>query len=147
MSYTIQAFIGDARLIDGSLTDGATVLPLHEALVILPLVREVTIRMGIPSLPLTDENFDAVPAICEVGGKLSTSGRVAYVEAELFGGAGTQANCLFENGILVSNPTVHENAINQALKFLGVEVAGAFDEFETVGLGRHRNTERWLGED
>jgi hypothetical protein len=147
MSYTIQAFIGDARTIDGSVTDGAAILPLHESLVILPLVREVTIRMGIPSLPLTDEDFDAVPAICEVGGKLSKSGRVAYVEAEFFGGAGTQANCLFENGVLVSNPTVHENAINEALKFLGVEVAGALDEFDAVDLGRHRSTERWLGED
>ena len=144
MSYTLQAFIADTQLMNGSTVADAPVRPLHGSLAILPLVREIAMRFGIPSLPLTDEGFDAVPAICEVGGKLSKAGRVAYVEAEFFGGVGMQANCLFENGVLVSRPTVHANAINEALKFLGVEIAGAFDEFSTVGLWRHRSTDGWL---
>jgi hypothetical protein len=146
MSYTLQAFIGDAQLMDGGLVGDAAVRPLHASLAILPLVQEVAKRIGIPSLALTDEEFNALPAICEVGARLSKSGRVVYVGAEFLGGVGTQANCLFENGILVSKPTIHKNAINEALKFLGVEVAGATDEFATVRLWRHRNTDGWVSD-
>src|SRR3989440_7835863 len=35
-------------------------------------------------------------------------------------------------------------AFNQALRQLGVPRGAAFDEFEAVGLGRHRHTEDWL---
>jgi hypothetical protein len=146
MSYTLQAYIGDAQLMNGDLLGNAAVRPLHGSLAILPLVQVLAEHVGVPSLPLTDERFDALPAICEIGGRLSRAGRVVYVEAELFGGVGTQANCLFENGSLVSRPTVHENAINEALKFLGVEVGGAIDEFDTVRLWRHRNTDGWLND-
>jgi hypothetical protein len=108
------------------------------------LVDAVAGDCGIPSLPLTDDQLDALPAIAKLGEKLSGSGKVAYVEAEFFGGVGTQANCLFAIGRLVSGPTVHEHAINEALRFVGVEVCGATDEFDTVGLGRCRSTEQWL---
>ena len=41
-------------------------------------------------------------------------------------------------------PLVDRGAINVALKFLGAEAGESFDEFEAVGLGRHRNTDDWV---
>ena len=34
-------------------------------------------------------------------------------------------------------------AIDEALHFLGVRAVADLDEFDTVGLGEHRSTERW----
>ena len=144
MSYTLQAFVGSSQVLRADAVPGATVLPLDGTLAILPLAGKVASDCGIPSLPLTDEQLDALPAIARLGEKLSAFGKVVYVEAEFFGGVGMQANCLFENGRLVSGPAVHERAINEALRFVGVKISGAIDEFDTVGLGRVRSTSEWL---
>jgi hypothetical protein len=94
-------------------------------------------------LPLTDGGLNAVPVISRLGAELSKAGRIAYVEAEYFGGTGTQANCLFEFGQPLAEPGVSEEAINEALRFLGVTAADGKDEFDTVDLGRNRGTEGW----
>jgi len=69
--------------------------------------------------------------------------QLGYVEAEYFG-AGTQASCLFENGNLVKGPLLSQDAINEALRFLGVSAMQGSDEFATVGLGQRQHTEDWL---
>ena len=74
----------------------------------------------------------------------SSDGPVAYIEAEIFGGAGTQANALYSNGRLAQPIAKSSEAINDALRWLGVKVQGNRDEFDTLGLGRHRSTDRWL---
>jgi hypothetical protein len=75
---------------------------------------------------------------------LSQNRTIAYIEAEVFGGSGTQASVIFTNGVQVGQPIVDHDAISQALRNLGVTKGSAIDEFEAVGLGRHRNTEEWL---
>ncbi len=75
--------------------------------------------------------------------ELSSRGRIAYVEAESFGGQGEQAALLAEDGKLVGEPNVFLNAINGALSFIGVKQGDAHDEFDAVGLGRERDTEQW----
>jgi hypothetical protein len=37
--------------------------------------------------------------------------------------------------------------LNRALRELGVARGEAFDEFDAVGLGKHRHTEDWLKAD
>lgn len=37
-----------------------------------------------------------------------------------------------------------ERAVNRASRCLGVDRGDEFDEFEALGLGRHRGTEEWL---
>jgi hypothetical protein len=85
----------------------------------------------------------------------SVQGPVAYVEAEYFGGAGTQAAAVWHAGALALGPLVETGVpikpakpspINQALQGLGVSAQGYSDEFEAVGLGRHRDMDDWLDE-
>ncbi|MER7209389.1 hypothetical protein ABT340_20195 [Streptosporangium sp. NPDC000239] len=82
----------------------------------------------------------------------SRGGRIAYVEADFWGGNGSQAAALWENGrqswgpgyasIRVGPP--HEGwPINAVLARLGVIGAGALDLFDTVGFGRERDMEGW----
>jgi len=69
---------------------------------------------------------------------------VAYVETEFFAGDGTQACVTWDATPRASQPLVDAGAINAALRFLGVNVGDHHDEFDALGLGRHKTTEEWL---
>jgi hypothetical protein len=76
---------------------------------------------------------------------LSAAGRVAYVETEYFGGVGTQAAAVWENGRTILGPKQADiGPINDALRLLGVACTQTQDEFAVAGLDRHRETEDWL---
>jgi len=86
---------------------------------------------------------------------------VAYVETDYFGGDGWQAamawvgdravfgpvrtSDLWAAGKLALTPLL-EGAVNQAVRLLGVERGAVRDEFDALGLGRHRSNESWLSE-
>jgi hypothetical protein len=111
----------------------------------IPLTSQALKVLGIQLLPLTDEGDVKLPqplsALCA---ELCGNGRIAYIEAEYFGGVGTQAHCLFNAGTASGDPLVGGDAINLALQFLGISKGEAADEFEAVGLGKHRDTNRWV---
>jgi hypothetical protein len=90
--------------------------------------------------------------------RVSHTGPIAYLEAEMFGGTGTQATVVWLNGEIWLGPATTQFgwpppdrassphwAFNQALRQLGVTRGAAYDEFEAVNLGRHRHTEDWHG--
>ena len=111
----------------------------------LPFTDDFIEKHQIPFLPLTDEGTELLPEnIIKICSVLSTEKQLAYIEAEFFGGAGTQACALFENGKLKLGPKIDESAINEALSILGVEKKASYDEFEAVGLNEHRDTNDWL---
>lgn len=72
-----------------------------------------------------------------------------YFETEYHGGHGGQGAAVFLNGDLIFGPQWDEfGPINHALMLLGVKIEPpAMDEFDTVGLYRHRSTEDWLSGD
>jgi len=69
-----------------------------------------------------------------------------YFETSYFGGRGGQGAAVFQDGEIVFGPQWADTGpINRALGLLGVEVAPpAQDEFEAIGLHRHRDTEGWI---
>ena len=78
--------------------------------------------------------------------RTSHQGPLMYFETEYFGGIGGQGAAAFQDGEVTFGPQWGQiGTINQALRLLGVRVEPpAYDEFDMVGLGRHRRTERWL---
>jgi hypothetical protein len=91
--------------------------------------------------------------------RVSHTGPIAYLEAEMFGGVGTQATVVWLNGEVWLGPATTQFgwpppdratspnwAFNQALRQLGVTRGAAYDEFDAAGLGRHRHTEDWAGQ-
>lgn len=66
---------------------------------------------------------------------------IAYVEAEHFGGIGTQAHALISGSDADARVIVSEDAINDGLGWLHVQACGDKDGFDTIGLGRHRETD------
>ena len=144
--YTLQAILGHAGVFEANRLVACRVVRLGQGMAIIPLAEGARLANGIPLLPLTDGGEAAAPesivAICRA---LSARGRLAYVEAEFFGGKGTQACVLAKEGE-VEVPYVGGGAINRALQFLGVARGQATDEFEALSLGRHRDTEEWESE-
>jgi hypothetical protein len=120
------------------------VLPQHTLLI--PLTEAVRDdRGGIPWLTFTDEGLTLIPeALAALCSKLSAHGRVAYIEANFWGGEGTQASFVLDRGDLLQELLVADDAINVALRLLGTSKQQAHDEFEALGLGACRRTEEWL---
>lgn len=151
MSYSLEAVIASA----------AVLIAVRPALALVPLGH------GLALVPMTDDVFgafaggkaDSAPGFWRMPGGLaralsawSSDGPVAYVEADYFGGVGGQCAAVWERGSLAFGPVTlreHEappaagTPISQALARLGVVRDGHLDEFDTVGLGRHRRTEDW----
>jgi hypothetical protein len=114
------------------------------------MVRPVDVR-GMSVEP----GFHRLDADAETSARrISADGRVVYVEAEFFGGTGTQASIGWEAGQRSFGPVktqigedepgfetvdeVAEMAINQALRWLGVRRTARLDEFDVLGLRRLR---------
>ncbi|MEU9189766.1 hypothetical protein AB0D14_35560 [Streptomyces sp. NPDC048484] len=155
MGYTLQAVIAGDELLRAASRDvpGARVAPL---------------RQGLSLMPMTDEVFDAITDGSAAGNlgfwrlpggfetllaQWSAAGPIAYVEAEYFGGVGEQRAAVWADGALVLGPldaptkkwlsrTV--SPISQALRQLRVRRSLGEDEFEAVGLDRHRNNDDWI---
>jgi hypothetical protein len=129
------------------------------------LHQPIPLSGGLAILPLRDEDLDSFlkpPITGYAEGFIylseqlvhelevaSVGGTIMYFETEYFGGRGSQGAVVFQNSTVVLGPKSAEHGpINEALSYLGVRVvAPAHDEFETVGLHRHRHTEDWLEPD
>jgi hypothetical protein len=75
---------------------------------------------------------------------------VAYIMTSYFGGHGRQDALAWDKGELRFSPTANgydqpwpHTPISQALRMIGVVADVGLDEFDSVGLGRHRETHRW----
>jgi hypothetical protein len=171
MAYSLQAVIAKTGVLGRNLPVQLNIVPLAGGVEMIPLGSAAQDFYRLQYLPLTAEDCCEVvelPAsaveLCEA---LSKGCVVAYIEAEYFGGTGNQAHVIFENGRQAGAVVCAAGAINEALRLLGVRAqdggegaAGwlrarfrfpgvrrmsARDEFDAVGLGRYRDTDRWLG--
>jgi hypothetical protein len=146
---------------------------LRQAADRLPDARVVALSAGFGFLPVTDRLADDAEAatledlerltarLCRWAEEESCLFPLAYVETEYFGGHGWQAAMAWAGGRAVFGPIrtsdlgeggkrapipLKWRAINQAMRHVGVDRGAALDEFEALGLGRHRSNEAWLSE-
>ena len=143
MAYTIQALLAVEDLFLGAPIDGASIVSLRQGYGIMPLTTQIRKVHSIPLLPLT-EGEPLPEQIVEWGLQLSATGFIAYIEAEFFGGEGTQGSALWHNGQMIEKPWVGEYAINIPLREMGVEKGDHSDRFDALGLGRCRSTDAWV---
>jgi hypothetical protein len=137
---------------------GARMVAL-ERLTLVPLEDDLIDRIAIAGrarptdigLPAAVEErgvlYALSPHLARFAAALSRHGPVAFVATEYFGGEGTQGAAVWDAEALLMPPK--EDAIgpiNEALRILGVRATETKDEFETVGLQRHRDTLDWFAE-
>ncbi len=159
MGYSLHAFVGQKELLLGIAEkyQNARVAPLQQGIGLLLNTVEFwnELQSAQPD-PFAEFHYLSA-AIAELGSTASAEVPMAYVEAEFFGGLGTQAAILWQTKqvvfgpILLSNepempkpPPLKDWPINSVLRLLGVVADEGKDEFETVGLHAHRRTEDWL---
>jgi hypothetical protein len=152
MTYVLRGLLaedGHARSVATQFV-GTRSVPLAQGLALIPLPDATLVACRLMEPDSKYEAFymlggEPLPApLADLLRDVSADGVVAYVEAEYFGGLGGQASVVFDRGSLVFGP-VQEGGINQALRYFGVTVEpAALDEFDSVGLGRHRGINDWL---
>jgi hypothetical protein len=83
--------------------------------------------------------------------EISYSSAVAYISTAYFGGHGKQDALVWDKGTLCFSPPSSgydqdwpNSPISQALRMIGVVAEKDKDEFDTLGLGKHRETDQWV---
>ncbi|MDH6578370.1 hypothetical protein [Kitasatospora sp. MAP5-34] len=134
----------------------------------VPVAQVAQLEQGLALIPMTERLFDALhydgggvePGFAFFPGGFgrrlgawSQAGPIAYVEADYSGGHGTQHAAVWIDGKIdlgplgcgPGHPSVRGSSpISQALHRLGAQKPPRGDEFEAVGLMRHRHLEDWV---
>ncbi len=155
MSYELRALIAAVDLIKVVAAE-------------VPVGQVAPLQQGFALIPMTDRLFDTLheggggvePGFAFFPGGFgrrlgawSQAGPIAYVEAGYSGGNGSQRAAVWIDGKIdfgplgsrVGPPARHGSSpISQALHRMGAQKPYSDDEFEAVGLGRHRCVEDWL---
>lgn len=155
MGYALQAIIAPASAL-ATVANGADmpVCQLGQRLALLPMTEAFHDRVS--KLDGERLGFWLMPGgFGETLAEWSLTGPVAYVEAEYFGGVGEQRAALWDRGDLVLGPLhcgEHEHfplqgsPISQVLRRLGARRRLSGDEFDAIGLARHRDMDGWFEE-
>ncbi|GAA2616234.1 hypothetical protein GCM10010304_82170 [Streptomyces roseoviolaceus] len=156
LSYDLKAVIARSSLLAAmaSTLPSARVVDLQQGLALLPVSDALSDAVTDPARPRRADFWSLPSGFDRVLAEWSKEGSVAYVEAEYFGGTGEENVAVWRDGRLVLGPlhlvdgelsSSDGTPICRALREVGVRAAEEEDEFTTVGLGKHRNTERWAG--
>ncbi|MBA4054882.1 MAG: hypothetical protein C0490_09235 [Marivirga sp.] len=146
MGYQLHGLIGfsnDMKFVCEK-WNHAKVVPLTDETALIPMTSVLFDEMN---------NGDASPAIGKfelltIGIentilKLFNNTKIAYVEADYFGGMGVQSGIVWWEGKRVFEKELQGDVINEILRYFGVVKISSMDEFDSVRLGRFRSTDRW----
>ncbi|MFE3877219.1 hypothetical protein ACFXPX_22865 [Kitasatospora sp. NPDC059146] len=164
MSYELQALIGMLELLTVAAAEvpAARVVPLAQGLALIPVTPAVlsalqgdaAVSRSVGGAGSGGAGFGGYSDGFELRlAAWSKAGPIVRVEAEYFGGGGTQRAVGWFDGRVVLGPLAsgefepapaEGTPISRALRWLGGSVApGRADEFDSVGLGAHRSTAGW----
>ncbi len=151
MGYEIQAIIAKVSTLSlfSCSCQYAKVSTLKQGFGLIPVVDrlfdELQSHHQYGVLQSTDfDGFYRLSAVAYLSKEVSKSAPVAYIEAEFHGGTGTQSSIAWTNNCVSFGPEHSADAINKVLRHLGVKAIGLADEFDSLGLGYNRHTERWF---
>lgn len=149
MAYFLEAFVFRAADLKAAELPGsvARVVMVSPKISLVPLIdellEEARVRDDNPSR-VESASSPLPPKLESWARRESQRGCVGYIAAEYFGGSGGQFSIVWFGGEIVLGPLSEPDAINQALRRLGVTPVDGHDEFDTIGLGRHRHTHEWV---
>ena len=129
-----------------NLPQGLGLIPISDAFAASLLGSGLAARdpLELPAQELT-------PGLYALASDFSHRGIVVFVATYIHGGTGGQDALVWENGNLTLS--LHEgedtmsawpdSSISRALRYAGVVARPGEDEFDAIGLGTHRSTEKW----
>lgn len=150
--HDVKALVAkEHRLREETATLGsAVVCPLVQGFALVPITDSLAAELKAVPTKLVDPMVEMAPGVAEVALRVSQGTAVAYISTEYFGGHGGQDAIAWLHGDVVFSPESKgygdvwpNSAISQALRAIGVIANAGQDEFDTLGLGHHRETHRW----
>jgi hypothetical protein len=163
MASHIEAIIFGGDPGAAGVPHGLKTVSLSAGLTMLPLTDEVLEHLGDadPNDDRIKPNWILRRRVATLAERMSADRKVLYVFGETWGGSGTQEAVGWCEGRPFYGPTgtcdleadrepgyqvvPHRNsAINDGLRAMGVQAAPGVDEYETIGLTRHRMTDDWI---
>lgn len=150
MSYVLNAVLAPSELLtsDPPWLSGSRIVHLEQSMSMIPITDDLFDRLAGQE-PFSLEDGLAIfsflpPQLAGVLQSLSEHSTVAYVEAEFFGGTGEQRCVVWQKSAVILGPLEARYAINRALRLLDVKRQWLHDEFDMIGLNRHRHNEDWI---
>jgi hypothetical protein len=159
LAYELVALIGAEATMDAAIEplEAARCVPLTQGVAMVPLtggvLEEIEAIYGADREAPGRQGAGPPAAVATWAREASRHGWVAYCEAGYALGQGGQRAVVWKDGA-ECHRLEHDDSINQVLRFLGVTCAGTRvdeqgmlqgeDEWDAVGLGRFRYTDRWL---
>lgn len=147
MGYNLKAFIGQVERLEPvtSRFKNAKLISLNEQIALIPMTGDLFNEINDYR---TNNNIDGyeylTTAIESEILKTINTGLIAYIEVDYFGGVGIQNGILWKNDKRIFEHRGTKDVVNSILQQFGITRSKSGDEFETVGLNRHRYTEDWL---
>lgn len=136
--YELEAIIGRREDFQDWVQTEADAFPCELAggLVLVPMTEGLLARLNLHG---GVGHQGGEEAICRWATQFSKGRTFAYVSAVMSENLGGQRCWVWRDGVVLQS----ECDINEALKALGVESRERLDEFDSIGLGRHRKTDDW----
>ena len=158
MAYELEAILGPQAVLERHRDRyrSARVVPLAHGWAIVPLTFDLKRELRRVTEPgvwdASDAGRDFQRRLTAWLEEISRDDVVAYIESECFGNECADKATVWRDGRVVLGPLSGRSGdlvIDQALRFMGVsrepsKAGGMLDEFDTVGLNRHRKTEQWV---
>ncbi|WP_370963784.1 hypothetical protein [Amycolatopsis sp. cg9] len=155
MGYQLQATVATEPVLRklAGMVEDACIVPLAQHLWLLPMTGALFDAVAVAGAAELEGFWKAPAGFGHALTACSAEGPIAYVEADYFGGSGTQSAQVWDGGRVSLGPLhlaegkpipAEGSPISRALRRLGVVRGEHFDEFDAVGLGRHRETDGWL---
>lgn len=144
MSYVLTALVGRPDVLAHAIARRP--VALADGFALVPLDHDWRHALDLDALDLEQ----VLPALGPFALEASVHGPIAYLHIETFGGAADQCVVVWDGGDVVMAEQAEEAReplpSNRALQRIGVVAPEGQDEFDTLGLGRHRETEDWLAD-
>lgn len=145
MAYELSAVLGKWELVQPLAEEhGVPAVELRQSFGLIPLTPQVVAALVGPDAPTGAAARMAL--LPDVFTEWSRRGPVIYATAEMHAGYGSQTASIWRDGRLVFSQEglPCSGPISMALLRLGVTGGRlGWDEFDVLGLGRHRRTDRW----
>jgi len=149
MSYVLQAILAKETVIDRLLAEikAGKKIPLEQGFAMIPLDAKLA---DIIDPDKDSESIDDFIMLTDTLEKILLESlkeaKFAYLESEFFGGSGGHQGIVWEGGKRILKVSESYSGANRILRELGVRRTSQLDEFDCLGLGRHRSVYDWLEE-
>lgn len=154
--HDVRALLANLETLRDSVRglDGAVLCPLPQGFGLLPITdalrRELTSKPHINRELLAAPLAEIFPELHALALAVSDVSPVVFLSTEYFGGDGGQDAAAWQSRAVIFGPESPgysrewpNSSISQALRAIGAVAEPSKDEFDTLGLGNHRETHRW----